>query len=119
VLRESDTLAAGPDSLPPLGARGDRQAAHYYRALHARAAQREQQWKQKALAAEQIIKQLLVLVAYCVQKIGALTRQVAWLNKQQFGSKSESTPRTPSAQEGAPPASASGKLKGAITAQTP
>ena len=108
MLRESDTLAAGPDSLPPLGARGDRQAAHYYRALHARAAQREQQWKQKALAAEQIIKQLLVLVAYCVQKIGALTRQVAWLNKQQFGSKSESTPRTPSAQEGAPPASASG-----------
>jgi transposase len=108
VLKESQTLAAKPDALPPLGTRGDREAAHYYRAMHARAAQREQQWKQKALAAEQIIKQLLVLLAYCVQKITALTRQVAWLNKQQFGSKSESTPRTPSAQEGAPPASVSG-----------
>lgn len=73
--------------------------------MHARAAQREQQWKEKALAAEQIVKQLLVLLAYCVQKIGALTQKLAWLNKQQFGSKSECTP---TAQEGPPPASVSG-----------
>ena len=74
--------------------------------MHARAAQREQQWKQKALAAEQIIKQLLVLLVYCVQQLQALTRQVTWLNKQQFGSKSESTRSTASPPEGAPPTTA-------------
>lgn len=114
MLRESETCATSAEAepLPPLDGRGDRAAAHYYRAMHARAGQREQRWKQKALAAEQIIKQLLVLLAYCVQQIGALTRQVAWLNKQQFGSKSESTPSTASTLEGTPPASASG-AKGA------
>jgi transposase len=76
--------------------------------MHERAVRREQQWKQKALAAEQIIKQLLVLVACCVGKIGALTRQLAWVNKRLFGSKSESTRNTASEPEGAPPASASG-----------
>ena len=110
MLRENETCATSgePEPLPPLEGRGDREAAHYYRAMHARAAQREQRWKQKALAAEQIIKQLLVLLAYCVEKIGALTRQVAWLNKQQFGSKSESTRSTASAPEDAQSASASG-----------
>ena len=103
MLRESESVAAESDALPPLGTRSDREAAHYYRAMHARAVQREQRWKQKALAAEQIIKQLLVLLGYCVQKIGALTRQVAWFNKQHFGSKSEST-RT-DASEPTPPAS--------------
>jgi transposase len=79
--------------------------------MHERAVQREQQWKQKALAAEQIIKQLLVLLGYCVQKIGALTRQLAWVNKQLFASKSEkseSTRSTTRAPEGTPPASGSG-----------
>ena len=108
MLRETETAAAELDALPPLGNRGDREAAHYYRAMHERAVQREQQWKQKALAAEQIIKQLLVLVAFCVEKIGALTRQLAWVNKQLFGSKSESTRSTASAPEGAPAASTSG-----------
>jgi transposase len=108
VLRESEVLAAVADPLPPLGGRGDREAAHYYRSMHARAVEREQQWKEKALAGEQIIKQLLVLVAFCVQKLGALVRQVAWLNKQQFGSKSESTASTASAPDGAAPASTSG-----------
>jgi len=103
VLRESEPGATPTDTLPPLGGRGDRQAAHYYQAMHARAAQREQEWKQKALAGEQIIKQLLVLLIYCVQQIQGLTRQVAWLNKQQFGTKSESTRSTAT-----PPASTSG-----------
>src|SRR5690349_15024084 len=76
--------------------------------MHERAVQREQQMKQTAWAAEQIIKQLLVLVAFCVEKIGALTRHLAWVNKQLFGSKSESTRNTASEPEGAPPASASG-----------
>jgi transposase len=55
-------------------------------------------WKEKALSAEQIIKHLLVLLGYCLQKIGALTRQVTWLNKQQFGSKSEATRPAPEAE---------------------
>jgi hypothetical protein len=91
VLQESESISAESDGLPPLGNRSDRQAAHYYRSMHARAVQREQRWKQRALEAEQIIKQLLVLVASCVDMIGAITRQVTWLNKQQFGNKSEST----------------------------
>jgi len=108
VFRESEPWATSADALPPLGGRGDREAAHYYRAMHARAAQREQQWKQKALAAEQIIKQLLVLLAYCVQQLQGLTRQVAWLNKQQFGSKSESIRNTANPPKGTAPAGTSG-----------
>ena len=71
MLRESESVAAESDGLPPLGTRSDRQAAHYYRSMHGRAVQREQRWKEKALAAEQIIKHLLVLLGYCVQKIGS------------------------------------------------
>ena len=77
VLRESESVAAESDALPRLGTMSDRQAAHYYRSMHTQAVQREQRWKQRALAAEQIIKQLLVLVGYCVEKIGKLTRHVA------------------------------------------
>jgi transposase len=111
VLRDDENLAAESDDLPPLGNRSDREAAHYYRSMHARAVEREERWKQRALAAEKFIKQLLVLVLYCVEKIAALTRQVAWFNKQTFGSKSESTPspgRTPSGPQGAQSDSASG-----------
>jgi transposase len=91
VLSDSDTLAPGLNCLAPVGQRSDRAAAHYYRAMHMGAVQREQQWKERALAGEQISKQLLVVVAWCVQQIGALTRQLAWLKKQQFGSKSEAS----------------------------
>ena len=52
MLRESESLAAESNGLPPLGKGSDRQAAHYYRAMHARAVQREEQWKERALAAE-------------------------------------------------------------------
>jgi transposase len=77
----------------------DRQAAHYYRWMHAQALQREQRWEQRALAAEQIVKQLLVLLRSCGQKIGKLTRLVAWFNKQHFGRKSEATqPASPGTQ---------------------
>ena len=95
----------------------DRQAAHYYRGMHARALQREQRWKQRALAAERIVKQLLVLLRSCGQKIGKLTRLVAWFNKQHFGRKSEATPPAPpgtqraGGNEGAEPPSARHKRK--------
>ncbi len=92
MIRVSENIGAAPcDSLPPVGQLSDRQAAHYYRDRHQRAVQREQQWKERALAAEKIIVQLLVLLGWCVQQIGALKRQLAWLRKQVFGRKSEAT----------------------------
>ncbi len=48
-------------ALPPLGS-SDRQAAHYYRARHARPLPREAQRKGKVQAAEKIIAQLLVFL---------------------------------------------------------
>ena len=121
MLRESESFAAESDGLPPVGNGTDRQAAHYYRAMHARAVDREQRWKQRALAAEQIIKQLWVLLGVFVEKVAKLSRQVAWLNKQQFGSKSEATHATKEAispaKEGGgagaePPATAAGRKRG-------
>jgi transposase len=119
VLRESESVAAEADALPPLGTMSDRQAAHYYRRMHGRAVQREQRWKKRALAAEQFIKQLLVLLGHCAEKIGKLARQVAWFNKQHFGRKSEATgpappappPSSEGAKEGAEPPPAQGKRK--------
>jgi hypothetical protein len=72
--------------------------------MHARAIQREQQWKERALAGEQIIKQLLVLVGWCVQQIERFKRQLAWLKKQQFGCKSEATRATDGVAEPDPAA---------------
>lgn len=101
MLSESEAFAAAVEDLPPIGQRTDREAAHYYRCMHARAVQREQQWKQRALAGEQIIKQLLVFVGWSVQQIDELRRQLTWLHKQQFSSKSEATPAPDGlAQEG-------------------
>jgi len=91
VISVSENVAAPCDALPPLGQWSDRQAAHYYRRQHSRAVEREQQGEQRALAAERIIAQLLVLVGWCVEQIGALKRQLAWLKKQQLGRKSEAT----------------------------
>ena len=72
--------------------------------MHARAVQREQQWKARALAGEQIIKQLLVLVGWCVQQIERFKRQLAWLKKQPFGCKSEATRATDGVAEPDPAA---------------
>jgi transposase len=101
VLRESENVAAESDALPPVGTMSDRQAAHYFRSAHARSVQREQRWKQRALAAEQLVKHLLVLLRSCGQIVGKLTRHVAWFNKQHFGRKSEATRPAPPASEGA------------------
>jgi len=92
VIGLNEPVAAPCDPATPLGPGSDRRAVHYYRAQHGRAVQREQQWKQRALAAERIIAQLVVLVGGCVQQSEALKRQLAWLKKQQFGRKSEATP---------------------------
>ena len=91
MISASEHTAVASDALPPVGG-SDRQAAHYYRAQHARALEREERLKEKAHAAERIIAQLLVLIGWLVQRIGDLQRQLTWLKKQQFGRKSESSP---------------------------
>jgi len=108
VISVSENLAAPSESLPRLGPSSDRQAAHYYRCQHNRAVQREQQWKERALAAEKIITQLLVVVGWCVQQIRAFKGQLAWLKKQQFGRKSEATQAKGLATSAAGAAAASG-----------
>jgi transposase len=86
-------LEAARCELPPIGGSGgDRWAAHYYRALHARAIQREQHWKAKALAYEKTIAQLWVLLGSLVQQVEALKGRLAWLQQQLFGRKSEAGP---------------------------
>ena len=91
VIAASENTAVAFAELPPLGG-SDRQAAHYYRAQHARALQREEHLKEKAQASEKIIAQLMVLIGWLFQKIRDLQRQLAWLKQQQFGRKSESRP---------------------------
>ena len=91
MISVSENTAVASESLPPL-AGGDRRAAHYYRAQHARALAREEGFKDKAQAAESIIVQLQVLIGWLLQQIRDLQRQLAWLKQQQFGRKSESRP---------------------------
>ena len=81
---------------------GDRQGAQYYRAQHARAVERAKQWEQRTRAAEKIIAQLLVLLGCFLQRVQELSRQLAWLKKQQFGRKSEAGSSSgPAASDGA------------------
>jgi transposase len=91
VLSLNENVAAPCDPPPRLGPGSDRRRAHYYRAQHARAVQREGQWKQRALAAEKIIASLLVLIGWYGQQIEVLKGQLAWLKKQLFGRKSEAS----------------------------
>jgi Transposase IS66 family. len=91
VISASENPAFASIELPPLGG-SDRQAAHYYRAQHARARQRQEHFQQSAQAAGKIIVQLLVLMGHLLQQIRDLRRQLVWLRKQQFGRKSESRP---------------------------
>jgi hypothetical protein len=118
VISVCENVAAPCDRPPPLEPGSDRQAAHYYRSQHSRAIQREQQWKQRALAAEKIIAQLVVWVGWCVQQIEALKGQLAWLKKQPFGRKSEATPAEGVAGCSAGGTAASG-VDGSAAAPTP
>ena len=91
MLSLDEQVGAPCQPAPALGQWSDRQAAHYYRSQHARAVQREQQWKAKALAAQSTSAQLVLVVGWCVPQLEALKRQLAWLHKQQFGCKSEAS----------------------------
>ena len=104
MISASENTAGAFAAQPPLGG-SDRQAAHYYRAQHARARQREECLEQKAQGAEKLIVQLQVLIGSLLQQIRDLQRQLAWLKQQQFGRKSESRPnpeRSPTQPPGAP-----------------
>ena len=91
MISVSENTAVATAELPLPGG-SDRRAAHYYRAQHVRALEREEGFKAKAQAAEKIIVQLQVLIGWLVQQIRDLQRQLAWLKQQQFGCKSESRP---------------------------
>ena len=113
MISVSENTAVATAELPPLGG-SDRQAAHYYRAQHARALEREEGFKEEAQAAEKIIVQLQVLIGWLVQQIRELQRQLAWLKQQQFGRKSESRPnpeRSLSPPTGAPSAEGAARPK--------
>ena len=110
MLSLNEPIAAPCDPPPPVGPGNDRQAAHYYRAQHRLAVQREQQWKQRFLAAEKTIAWLVVLIGWYCQQMEALKRQLAWLNKQLFGCKSEASGASglAASPEGANPSNGSG-----------
>ena len=91
MISINEPVAVSCDALSPVGHGSDRQAAHYYRALHARAVQREQRWEERALAAERTIAALVVLIGWYGRALTAFQRQLAWLKKQLFGRKSEAT----------------------------
>ena len=91
MISASENTAVASADLPPRWG-SDRQAAHYYRAQHARARQRAECCQQRAQTAEKIIVQLQVLIGWLLEQIRDLQRQLAGLKKQQFGRKSESRP---------------------------
>lgn len=66
-----------------------RQQAHYWRTQHARAVDRELRWKARALELEEIVRTQAAQIAELTQQLEALKSQVAWLQRQLFGRKSE------------------------------
>ena len=71
-----------------------RQQAHYWRALHARATEREAAWKDKAQRLEQVVRQQQAQIAELTNKLEEALARVAWLEGQVFGRKSEQCPKT-------------------------
>lgn len=103
----NEEVTQEPDTLEPAGSVKERQAAHYYRAMHARALEREAQWREKARGAEQLIAVLLYCVGLLLREVRKLKGQLAWLNRQQYGRKSEQSPQASAPAGGPEPAQAS------------
>ncbi|HSW44395.1 MAG TPA: hypothetical protein VLM89_02365 [Phycisphaerae bacterium] len=75
-----------------------RQEAHYRRAQHARATEREAAWKQRAEQLEQVVRDQAAQIAELTRENETLKARVVWLEQQVFGRKSEQTQdATPSA----------------------
>lgn len=66
-----------------------RQQAHYWRAQHARAVEREAEWKAKAQKLEKIVRQQDATIRELKQQIEALKAELVWLKQQVFGRKTE------------------------------
>ena len=68
-----------------------RQQAHYWRAQHARATEREAVWKDKAVRLERVVREQSARIAELTQQLETDRARVAWLEQQVFGRKSEQT----------------------------
>jgi len=78
-----------------------RQEAQYWRALHARAVEREAAWKERAEQLERIVRDQAAQIAGLTRENEALKARVVWLEQQVFGRKSEQTQDfTPEAHDG-------------------
>ncbi len=71
---------------------GLRQQAHYWRALHARATEREAAWKDKAQGLEQVVRGRQAQIAKLTGELEAAKARIAWLENQVLGRKSEQCP---------------------------
>jgi len=70
-----------------------RQQAHYWRALHARATEREAAFKDKAQRLEQVALRQQAQIAELTDKLEEALARIAWLEGQVFGRKSEQCPK--------------------------
>ncbi len=75
-----------------------RQQVNYWRAMHARAVERESLWKEKAEHLEAVVRRQEVQLREQSGQIEALKAKVSWLQQQVFGRKSEES-SVPSLQE--------------------
>ena len=66
-----------------------RQQINYWRAMHARAVEREALWKETAQPLEAVVRRQEVQLREQAEQIEALKAKVAWLQQQVFGRKSE------------------------------
>ena len=70
-----------------------RQQANYWRAMHARAAEREEAWKAEALHLRQVAGRQQAKISQLTHKLEEVLARVAWLEGQVFGRKSEQCSR--------------------------
>jgi transposase len=70
-----------------------RQQAHYWRAQHARATEREGAWKDKAERLEKLVRRQQARIADLIRELEAAKARITWLEQQVFGRKSEQCPK--------------------------
>ena len=66
-----------------------RQQAHYWRAMHDRAAQRASVWKGKAVELEGMVQALKASLVQSTEEKEVLKARISWLERQVFGVKGE------------------------------
>jgi len=81
-----------------------RQQAHYWRALHGRATEREAAFKDKAQRLEQVVRRQQAQITELTRKLEETLARVAWLEGQVFGRKSEQCPKPEPGQHDSTPA---------------